>query len=52
MLQHWMKARPSGAGTAPFDLLATQVVPFELGWSLLSAEYGANVKKRATSARL
>lgn len=36
---------------APFDLLATQVVPFELGWSLLSSEYGANVKKRATLVR-
>jgi hypothetical protein len=36
---------------ATFDLLATQVVPFELGWSLLSEEYGANVKKRATLVR-
>ena len=38
-------------GYCPFDLLTTQVAPFELGWSLLSAEYGANVKKRATLVR-
>ena len=31
--------------------LLTPLVPFELRWSLLSAEYGANVKKRATLVR-